>query len=109
MAQSVLLIILQIFLLRVCIIAINHEAQEYQKMQLSSGNLRDTAQDSGLTSIKLFDLKNIWRWRNFKQYLNFYAFFIVSYILFYGVFKSRSVIDFTGLISNICDASVALP
>jgi hypothetical protein len=59
--------------------------------------------------LSMVSLKQFWRWPRFNQYVSFYVYFIVAYVMFYSLFKSPGVISFTGLLSNLCDASVALP
>lgn len=54
--QSIMLIILQLVLLRVCVIARNQESEEYQKMQISSGSIQDHSLE--ITTVKLLDFRN---------------------------------------------------
>lgn len=70
----------------------------------------DSLNEAGFgTTFSMVNLKQFWRWPKFNQYMSFYVYFIVGYIMLYSLFRSPTMINITGLLSNLCDASVALP
>jgi hypothetical protein len=80
---------------------------EFEQMKLEQSG---EEYGNGLsTTFSMVNLKQFWRWPKFNQYVSFYIYFIIGYVMLYSLFRSPAMIDFTGLLSNLCDASVALP
>jgi hypothetical protein len=65
--------------------------------------------ESYLSFKNVFSLKKIWRWKQFHKYVQFVAILASTYAILYYLLWNPILISFTGYLSNLFDALVALP
>jgi hypothetical protein len=65
--------------------------------------------ESYLNFKNVFNLKKIWRWRQFHKYVQFVVILASLYAFLYWLLWNPIFISFTGYLSNTFDAMVALP
>ena len=100
MLQSVLMIIMQYALLSICI-----PKETYQNsLQLTPEWL-----NRYLNLPKRLDLAKFWQWDSFEHYRAALLYSFIGYFVFYTGMHCGVVIEYTGLLSQIFDAFVALP
>lgn len=65
--------------------------------------------ENKMSVVSLVSMKNFWRWKTYKKYVTFYAYFVGAFFLFYSIFYSEGLNNMTGILTNIFDACVAMP
>lgn len=55
------------------------------------------------------DIKHFWQWRSFRSYVVFFVYTMSLYSLLYFTVNSWVLVEFTGMICQLCDGLVAAP
>lgn len=79
--------------------------EEYKSGRIGSSTFKEALESKSNT----ISLKKFWRWSDYRHYVLFYFYFITCYFLFYTLFYGETVIQATGVFTNMFDACVALP
>ena len=54
-------------------------------------------------------MREFWRWKTFRSYVMFYLWSVGLFTVVYFGFNNTYVVEFTGIICQLCDGLVALP